>query len=377
MRLKIEKAITDAMGLAHDENGKIVLVSGALPGEVVECSLLDSGRGVAKAEAVSVLDPSPLRIAPYCPYYSICGGCSFQIVSEKDSAAIKEDIVKDNLLRIAKVDELPPFEAAVYGSFARYRHRARFHVSIRDRKWGFMAKKSNEIVRIESCPLLSSRLDALLGDGREILSAARSAIFENRTVDGRAEVSAFEGDDEVSLGDRSVAITVGDIPYLVSANVFFQSNPRLMPDLLSFVHDNTIGNTIMDLYSGVGTFSAIFEGEGKKVYAVERERRCLVLSRKNAPSALSFTSDVALWGKKSGARPDTIIVDPPRTGIARDALSLILSFGAERIIYVSCNSATAARDIGMMDGYGIDKARVFDFYPGSGHEESAFVLSRR
>ena len=298
-------------------------------------------------------------------------------MSEKDSAAIKEDIVKDNLLRIAKVDELPPFEAAVYGSFARYRHRARFHVSIRDRKWGFMAKKSNEIVRIESCPLLSSRLDALLGDGREILSAARSAIFENRTVDGRAEVSAFEGDDEVSLGDRSVAITVGDIPYLVSANVFFQSNPRLMPDLLSFVHDNTIGNTIMDLYSGVGTFSAIFEGEGKKVYAVERERRCLVLSRKNAPSALSFTSDVALWGRKSGARPDTIIVDPPRTGIARDALSLILSFGAERIIYVSCNSATAARDIGMMDGYGIDKARVFDFYPGSGHEESAFVLSRR
>ena len=110
---------------------------------------------------------------------------------------------------------------------------------------------------------------------------------------------------------------------------------------------------------------------------MERERRCLVLSRKNAPSALSFTSDVALWGKKSGARPDTIIVDPPRTGIARDALSLILSFGAERIIYVSCNSATAARDIGMMDGYGIDKARVFDFYPGSGHEESAFVLSRR
>ena len=81
MRLKIEKAVTDAMGLAHDENGKIVLVSGALPGEVVECSLLDSGRGVAKAEAVSVLEPSPLRIAPYCPYYSICGGCNFQIVS--------------------------------------------------------------------------------------------------------------------------------------------------------------------------------------------------------------------------------------------------------------------------------------------------------
>ena len=241
---------------------------------------------------------------------------------------------------------------------------------------GFMARNSNDIVRVEHCPLLSHRLCALLQDGRDILSAARSAVFENRTAGGMAEVSAFEGDDDVSLGDRSVSISIGDISYLVSANVFFQSNPRLLPELLSFVHDNSIGNIIMDLYSGVGTFSAIFENSHAKVYAVEREKRCLALARKNAPSALSFTADVALWGKKNGVRPDTIIVDPPRTGIARDALSLIASFGAERIIYVSCNSATAARDIGMLPEYSVDKARVFDFYPGSGHEESAFVLTR-
>ena len=376
MRLRIEKAVTDAMGLAHDENGKVVLVSGALPGEVVECRSCDSSKGVMRAETVDVLEPSPMRIAPYCPYYSVCGGCSFQIVNERDSAAIKEEIVKDNLMRIGKLASLPQFESAVYGKAERYRHRARFHVSIRDKRWGFMARSSNDIIRVESCPLLSEKLDAMLRDGRDILTASRSAIFENRSADGRTEVSAFEGDDEVSLGDRSVAITVGDIGYLVSANVFFQSNPGLLPELLSFVQMNAIGNTIMDLYSGVGTFSAIFENTGKKVYAVERERRCLALSRKNAPSALSFTSDVALWSRKNGTHPDTVIVDPPRTGIARDALSLICSFKAERIIYVSCNSATAARDIGLMDGYRVDKARVFDFYPGSGHEESAYVLSR-
>lgn len=376
MRLKIEKSVTDAMGLAHDGNGKVVLVAGALPGETVECALSDSGKGVSRAEVIDVLEPSPLRIAPYCPYYSVCGGCSFQIVNERDSAAIKEDIVKDNLLRIGKLDHLPPFEPAVYGSASGYRHRARFHVSIKDKTWGFMARNSNDIVRVEHCPLLSHRLCALLQEGRDILSAARSAVFENRTAGGMAEVSAFEGDDDVSLGDRSVSISVGDISYLVSANVFFQSNPRLLPELLSFVHDNSIGNVIMDLYSGVGTFSAIFEKSDVKVYAVEREKRCLALARKNAPSALSFTADVALWGKKNGVRPDTIIVDPPRTGIARDALSLIASFGAERIIYVSCNSATAARDIGMLSEYSVDKARVFDFYPGSGHEESAFVLTR-
>ena len=120
MRLKIEKAVTDAMGLAHDGDGKVVLVSGALPGETVECALSDSGKGVSRAEVIDVLEPSPLRIAPYCPYYSVCGGCSFQIVNERDSAAIKEDIVKDNLLRIGKLDHLPPFEPAVYGSASKY-----------------------------------------------------------------------------------------------------------------------------------------------------------------------------------------------------------------------------------------------------------------
>ena len=114
-------------------------------------------------------------------------------------------------------------------------------------------------------------------------------MFRNRVsrTTGFAEVSAFEGDDSITLGDKAVTITAGKIPYLVSARVFFQSNPSLLPALLSFVEENAAGKSIMDLYSGVGTFSALFEGSGKKVYAVERDRECLTLSRKNAPSALS------------------------------------------------------------------------------------------
>ena len=376
MRLRIEKAVTDCLGLSHDESGRAVLIRGALPGEVVECTILDGAKGVLKAEAAEVLEPSPLRRVPICPYYGRCGGCSFQIVSERDSASIKESIVRDNLIRIGKLSELPPFEEPAFGDERGYRHRARFHVSLRDRQWGFMARESNEVIHIESCPLLSAGLDGLLRDGRELIEAARRAMFENRARGGSIEVSAFAGDDDISLGNEPVTITVGDVRYLVSASVFFQSNPRVLPELLSFVHDNTQGEVVMDLYSGVGTFSTLFEGSGRRVYAVEKDRRCLALSRRNAPSALSFTSDVATWKRKETAVPDTIIVDPPRVGMSREALSLISSFGAGRIIYVSCDSATAARDIANLWGYRITKARVFDFYPGSGHEESAFVLDR-
>ena len=133
----------------------------------------------------------------------------------------------------------------------------------------------------------------------------------------------------------------------------------------------------MDLYSGVGTFSRLFEGSGKTLYAVEREKRCLELSRKNAPSAKSFTDDVAVFSKKVRYSMDTVIVDPPRVGLASSVVDMMMKWNPERIIYVSCDSTTFCRDYKLMkDRYRISKARVFDFYPGSSHEESAFVLDR-
>lgn len=377
MVLKIEKLATGAVGLSRND-GRTVLVHGALPGEVVDCSEVQAKNGYSIAETISVLEPSPLRREPVCPYYGICGGCDFQIVSEHDSAMLKKDILRDNLCRIGKVAEVPEDIEVHYGAFSGYRHRARFHIDFRNRKWGFLAKSSSSLVHIASCPALASGLNELLEDGRSLLDAGREAMFSNRVNrdTGFAEVSAFEGDDGVSLGRETVNIEIMGIRYMVSANVFFQSNPCVLPSLLSFVKENAVGESIMDLYSGVGTFSALFEGEERRVYAVEKDKACLALSRLNAPSALSFTADVSVWGRKNGRHVDTVIVDPPRTGLAEDAVSQIISWKPERIIYISCNSSTLARDISRMAGYRISKAAVFDFYPGSGHDESAVILDR-
>ena len=106
----------------------------------------------------------------------------------------------------------------------------------------------------------------------------------------------------MSLSGRTVKKTVNGIPYSVSADVFFQSNRYIMGELLSFVEENTAGETVMDLYSGVGTFSALFDGR-RKVYAVERQKECLSLARVNAPHAIAFTDDVGLWASKRRERP--------------------------------------------------------------------------
>lgn len=377
MVLRIEKMATEAVGIARNDN-KTILVHGALPEEEVECRIVEDKSGYSVAETVGVMKSSPMRIAPRCPYYGICGGCDFQIVSEKDSAFIKAGILRDNLRRIGKIDSLPDDIPFHYGSFYGYRHRARFHVDVPRGKVGFLGRKSSEIVEVESCPVVSDRLNNLLKDKSRLLKAGREAMFSNRVdrATGYAEIRAFDGDDSVSLGREDVIITIGSVRYTLNADVFFQSNPALLPSLLDFVKENALGESIMDLYSGVGTFSALFEGSGKRVYAVERDKGCLAFSKKNAPSALSFTADVALWGKKNGRHADTVIVDPPRTGLSNDALSLIVSWNPERIIYISCNSSTLSRDVGRIDGYRITKAASFDFYPGTGHDESALVLDR-
>ncbi len=377
MALRVEKLVNNALGLAHIDS-RVVLISGVLPSEIVEVKNVREEKGTLLADADSILERSPIRTDPICPYYGVCGGCDFQIVSEKDSARLKEDIVKDNIQRIAKPQELPLFDSPVYGSISEYRVRARFHVDLKTKRQGFLASRSNSIVEVKSCPLLKRDLSALL-DSKDsaLFKAARSAMFENRmSRTGFAEVPAFAGDNEITLSDKAVPITVGDIRYFVSSRVFFQSNPMLLKELLSYVKENAIGDEIMDLYSGVGTFSAAFENSGKRVWAVERDRNCLLLSKRNAPSATSFTSDVALWGKRMGRHVATVIVDPPRTGLGDGVAKMISSWNAERIIYVSCNSVTLARDLSLFEGYRVDKVKVFDFYPGTSHIETVVLMSR-
>lgn len=365
-------------GLGYDE-GKTIIVEGALKGEEVEYEAISEKKGMIEGRVREVLTPSPLRVSPICPYYGVCGGCDFQIVGERDSALIKEEIVKDTLTRVGKLESLPPFESPAYSSFSGYRIRSRVHVDLKTKRQGFLASNSNRLIDIDHCPALDEKLNALLSEkGGRLLKRARELMFENRVNrdTGFVEVPLFAGDNDVSMGDRSVDITVKGIKYSASASVFFQSNPKLLESMLEFVNDNVVGDSIMDLYSGVGTFSALFNGQNKTVYAVEREKKCLELSRRNAPSAISFTDDCARWGKSKGKYVDTVIVDPPRTGLDRTVINLMEKWKPERIIYISCNPVTASRDISIFSDYAPIKAKVFDCYPGSSHIESAVLMSR-
>lgn len=378
MQVKIEKLTQNAIGLAHTADGKILFVPQALPGEEVFVKKFSQKKGYFLCEDFETVKESELRIKSSCPYSNICGGCDFDFVSPKDSAYLKEEIVKDNITRISKLNELPPFLPPAYSDNESYRARCRIHVSLKDKKAGFLKKDSNELIPINSCPRLENKLNEEVFLSDDFLKRNRGLMFQkgvNRKT-GLVELSLFCGNDKISVENEEVVRSVDNIKYHVSANVFFQSNLLVLPELFNFVRENVVGNKLMDLYSGVGTFSALFENSDKELIAVERQKECLRLSQKNAPSAKSITDDVFKFASKTKTHVDTVIVDPPRVGLDKGVPELIMSFKPERIIYISCDSVTLARDIPLFSNYKISKARIFDFYYASSHCESAVVLDR-
>ncbi len=379
MALKIEKLISSARGIGYD-NGKSVILSNALPGEEVEYKVRKEHKGIQEGEATKILTPSPYRTTPICPLYGSCGGCDFLIVSPESSASLKDEMVKDTLSRLGNLNSLPPFLPPQYGDISGYRKRARIHVDPHTGKAGFLKRESSELVRVKHCPLLDDKINQLLEEEKGTLFKwARSLMFENRVNKdtGLVEVPLFAGEDGVSYSDKKVHVTLNGITYTLTANVFFQSNPFVFSNILEYVKNNATGSVIMDLYSGVGTFSAIFNDTDKKVYAVEKEKKCLSLARINAPDAVSYSDDCAKWVKKGPKTDvDTVIVDPPRTGLDKSVIDMITKWNPERVIYVSCNPVTMARDISLFTVHKIDEVSVYDCYYGSSHIETVVLMSR-
>lgn len=370
--------MTGAVGFAHYD-GKLLLLPGLLPGEEAEFSTAIPHKGRLAAKDLVRLTSSDVRITPSCPYSSVCGGCGFDYVGPEASARLKSAIVRENIESRTGCDLSPVIKEPIWAEGEGYRSRCRIHVSLKDRKLGFLSKRSNELVAIDHCPLLTERLNGLLAQPKELFRRFQSQLFAkgvNRKT-GFVELELFDADDGVLIGDEEGVVTVGGRAFHLTASVFFQSNLRLLPRLFSIVEDSVVPRRVMDLYSGVGTFSTVLEGGAYEVVAVERDRACLALARKNAPSARFFTDDVSLWARKDRGGVDTVIVDPPRTGLG-DAASLIASWSAGRVVYVSCNSQSLAWDLkAFMGKYTISSVRVLDFYPGSGHEETVVVLDRR
>jgi 23S rRNA (uracil1939-C5)-methyltransferase len=384
-------------------DGQVVLVSGAIPGERVRVRIERVGKGVAFAETRGVEEPSPDRREPFAD--PLCGGNLFGHIAYPRQLEIKSQVIADAFARIAHLT-LPSAVRVAASPEDGYRMRARLHR--RGHRLGFFREGTHEVCDARRTrQLLPATCDTLDRLNAAITSLGIEDVREielSENVDATERVAHLDTaqplDPRVLENALSVegltpgpyvtdVLAIGDARLKFRRHVlaFFQGNRYLLRDLVAHVTDRIpLGTQLVDLYAGAGLFSvAAAVVRGASVAAVEGDR--FAADDLVANGAVSGGQVVTTKGsvetfvaRKTGMpNIETILVDPPRTGMAREALEDMLRIKASRLIYVSCDVATLARDSRRIvdAGYAIDRADAFDLFPNTPHVETVVVFDRQ
>jgi 23S rRNA (uracil1939-C5)-methyltransferase len=392
----------DAMGRLED--GRAVFVPFGLPGERVRVRLIEEKRGFARGEIAELLEVSPERIRPRCVHFGVCGGCHYQHMPYAEQLIAKADILRDQLARIGKIEN-PPVQAMVASpSPWNYRNHVQFHLT-EEGKLGYMRAQMPDVFPIRECHLPEGSINSFWpqlefepgaelervslrsGMEEELVLVLESASPEAPELEIEVEVSVahlYNENTVVIAGNDHIQISVLGRDFRVSAASFFQVNTamaaKMVEHLLALLPVIPHG-TLLDVYCGVGLFSAFLAPRYGRVLGIE--------SSSAACEDFSFNLDefdhVELYEGLAEdilpfleAEPDVIVVDPPRAGLEKRVLDGLLRLHPGLIAYVSCDPSTLARDAARLlhGGYRLREVTPFDLFPQTYHIESISIFER-
>ena len=426
------------MGVARID-GRVVFVHGALRGEKCRVLILKTLKSVAFAKVLEVLEPSSERITPDCPYFPRCGGCTYRHIRYEEELRLKKQRVQDNLSRIGGSD-VTVEEILGAQDTLRYRNKAQYPVS-KDGAVGFYRARTHEVIECERCLLVKPVADAAAEALREYMQSCRVAGYDEKTgrglvrhlyvrsnAAGESLVCVLVNGDKLPKEDRLVTLLRDACPkctgivlgtntkkgnvilgdryrtlwgsdrledtlcgktFRLSVPSFYQVNrvqaERLYAKAIEFA-GLTGQETVLDFYCGAGTITLALSDHAKKVLGAEIVPEAIDDARenaarngvKNAEFFCGDASDVAKKLARENLRPDVITVDPPRKGLAADVVESIAEMQPGRVVYVSCDSATMARDVKRLAdlGYTAQRACAVDMFPRADHVETVVLLSK-
>jgi 23S rRNA (uracil1939-C5)-methyltransferase len=436
--LSIEKLIYGGDGLARtpagaDGRSMAVFVPFVLPGERVEAEIRQEKPGFARGSLTQVIEASPDRVEARCPYFRQCGGCHYQHIPYQRQLEFKAAILRETLQRIAKIDLTS--EICLHASPPwNYRNRTRLQVRTGPEfALGYFRLGSHEFLPVRECPISSPLLNRVMArllelgglncptaveeielfadaaderllawafcgreaDHRDLLRWAEALERELPEISGVTFFSSrrrFEDEapsNQKALaqsGAKAIRYRTQNYEYQVSAGAFFQVNRYLVDELVSVVTGNASGDVALDLYAGVGLFSAALARNFHHIFGVEASQTSHSDLVQNVPANVKAvgarTEDYLrsdyLRNRPVRKRPDLVVLDPPRTGAGKAVIRSLVELGALRVRYVSCDPATLARDTAplLAAGYHIEEAHLFDLFPESFHIESVLLLAR-
>ena len=393
--------------------GKVVFVPYAIPGEEVLVEIVEDKGRYARGRLVEVLAPSTQRVPPPCPHFGShatvaavgCGGCHWQHIAYEAQLAFKQRIVQDQLERIGCFESVPVKPVIESPEPWRYRNHVQFALDEQGRL-GFMAAESQRVVPIEECYIMHPLLDEVFGAldlelpelkrlslRCGVNTGQRMAVFETYEdepfeLEVDLPVSCVfllsDGRTATLIGQEYISEVLAGQEYRISARSFFQANTLQAEKLVRLVRDYlapTGSEVLLDAYCGVGVFGLSLVGEVGQVIGVEESPNAVADARFNAglaDNAEFVEGRVEEVLPSLGVPIDLVVLDPPRQGCASETLTALAGLAPVKIVYVSCDPATLARDSRRLvqAGYQLDEVQPVDMFPQTYHIESVALLRR-
>lgn len=429
---KIEKIISGGEGLGRLANGMVVMCPFVLPGETVRVRETKRTSGYIKAELTGIVSPSKHRCQPFCLQFGKCGGCSLQHVTYQEQLKIKKDILTETLSRAGSLPAAPIPIPISSCRQREYRFRIRLHID-KNGRIGFHRRQSNTLISFDHCHLAAPSLNLIVKELAETKLIKPLAVFVRQIEIARSpagetvaatlflhkrrkqkippekllqqiieqtSISAFtlQGKEKTKGLHRNAAMkqnfTINAEPNPKSyslkwdSHCFSQVNPEQNQQLVNLVIDGIgtpDGLRVLDLFSGMGNFSIPLALLGADVTSVELNKRAIKAARANAHAngvpadkiICAKTQDYLLQNKIKPGSFDCIIIDPPRQGLA-EISEQIAELQAKKIIYISCDPATLARDLKIIidKEYRITSVTPVDMFPHTPHIESVVLLEK-
>jgi 23S rRNA (uracil1939-C5)-methyltransferase len=390
LEVLIERILPGGAGLAHGD-GRTILVGLAAPGDRLRVRVERERGRTAFASITEIIEPSPQRVEPPCPYFGRCGGCDFQQLNYEAQLKAKIEIIRDCLRRIARIEYQDEITIKASPLIWDYRSRAQWQYDATRKRLGYFERGSHRVCDVIECPVLAPELKATLTHLREKMSA-------DSLPEGVEDFQAVAGDEGASLlppVDDNVTLEasreINGLRYRFSAGGFFQINHALLPSLIADALKDARGGVdgedmALDLYCGVGLFTLPLAQRFARVVGIEGNTTAVADARRNLAEAQITNAQVECasvgeWlqeNAKNFAPVGYLLLDPPRAGAEAGAIEGIIALRPRRITYVSCDPATLARDLKDLigGGYRLNDIAAFDMFPQTHHVETIVHLTQ-
>lgn len=386
MKIKCERVDDFGRGIGYYDK-KIVFIPGLLPSEVAEVKIVEDKKNYMEGEIIGIINKSDKRVCPRCPY-KYCG-CSLNIMSYSDTLEYKKKKVNNILKKYANIS----FDLDIV--FDReYGYRNKVTLKVKDGKLGYYKNGTHDLISIDRCLIASSKINEVIDILKKIdLSDVFEIVIKSMDevmviINGKMDISYLKDfvnsiymNGELVYGKDKILSHIGNYKFYVSKDSFFQINSFVT----SKMYDKIIkyagnGDKAVDLFCGCGTISMFLSDNFKEVVGVEINSEAIEMAKLNMilnDKKINFVCGDANKIIK-GVKCDTLVVDPARSGLKEIGVNNILDISPLKIVYVSCNPVTLARDLKLLSSkYLVKDITLFDMFPFTYHVECVCLLEKR